>query len=51
MEYLELDQAGIHVSQYLTELPPKELLEAKLHAAIAHAKQQHEINALRLDKS
>jgi predicted nuclease of restriction endonuclease-like (RecB) superfamily len=51
VEYLELDQAGIHVSQYLTDLPPKELLEAKLHAAIESAKQQHEINVLRLEKS
>ncbi len=42
VEYLELDQAGIHVSQYLTELPPKELLEKKLHAAISYAKQQNE---------
>ena len=50
VEYLELDQAGIHISQYLTELPPKELLEAKLHAAIASAKQQQEALALQLDK-
>ncbi len=48
VEYLELDSTGIHVSQYLTELPPKSILEAKLHAAIANAKQQHE--ALELDK-
>ncbi len=47
VEYLELDQAGIHVSQYLTELPPKELLEAKLHTAIANAKQRQEALAFR----
>lgn len=49
VEYLELDQAGIHVSQYLTELPPKELLEAKLHIAIVNAKQRQEALALRND--
>ena len=47
VEYLELDQAGIHVSQYLTELPPKELLEAKLHTAIANARQRQEFLAFR----
>lgn len=35
---LELDKSGIHVAQYLTELPPKELLEKKLHEAIARAR-------------
>lgn len=49
VEYLELDQSGIHVAQYLTQLPPKEVMEAKLHAAIASAKQQHEFNALNRD--
>ena len=32
---LRLDQAGIRVGQYLTELPPKEILERKLHESIA----------------
>ena len=32
---LRLDQAGIRVGQYLTELPPKKLLERKLHESIA----------------
>src|ERR1700679_2722703 len=31
---LRLDQAGIRVGQYLTELPPKEILESKLHESI-----------------
>jgi len=34
IELLELDQAGIHVAEYLTLLPPKELLQKKLHEAI-----------------
>jgi hypothetical protein len=29
------------VAQYLTELPPKELMEEKLHAAISIAKHRH----------
>lgn len=43
IEYLELDQVGIHVTQYLTELPPKKLLEEKLHRAIAIAREQYEV--------
>ena len=34
IELLELDRSGIHVAEYLTELPSKELLSQKLHAAI-----------------
>ena len=31
---LRLDQSGIRVGQYLTELPPKKVLERKLHESI-----------------
>jgi predicted nuclease of restriction endonuclease-like (RecB) superfamily len=31
---LELDQSGIHVAEYLTALPSRELLQQKLHTAI-----------------
>ncbi|QBY56416.1 PDDEXK nuclease domain-containing protein [Cupriavidus oxalaticus] len=34
IELLELDQTGIHVAEYLTELPPRQLLEQKLHEAV-----------------
>lgn len=34
IELLELDQSGIHVAEYLTALPSRELLRQKLHAAI-----------------
>ncbi len=34
IELLELDASGIHVAEYLTALPPKEVLQAKLHQAI-----------------
>jgi hypothetical protein len=33
-ELLELNQAGIHVAEYLTALPSKEVLREKLHKAI-----------------
>lgn len=38
IELLALDEAGIHVAEYLTALPPRELLEARLHEAIATAR-------------
>ncbi len=41
IKYLELDKSGIHVAQYFTELPPKELLESKLREAINTAKEIH----------
>jgi predicted nuclease of restriction endonuclease-like (RecB) superfamily len=40
IELLELDKSGIHVAEYLTVLPPKELLQAKLQQAIAIARQR-----------
>jgi len=38
IELLELGAAGIHVAEYLTVLPPPEILRAKLHDAIAIAR-------------
>jgi hypothetical protein len=38
VELLELGKSGIHVAEYMTELPSRELLQAKLHAAIQHAR-------------
>ena len=40
IELLELGSSGIHVAEYLTALPPKELLQDKLHKAIALARYQ-----------
>ncbi|NBQ48751.1 MAG: DUF1016 domain-containing protein, partial [Sphingobacteriia bacterium] len=37
--YLEMDKTGIHVAQYLTELPPREILEQKLKQAIQLARE------------
>jgi predicted nuclease of restriction endonuclease-like (RecB) superfamily len=42
IELLQLDKSGIHVAQYLTELPPKEMFEKKLQDAVAKAKFQLE---------
>lgn len=42
IELLELDKAGIHVAEYLTTLPPKELLKKKLHAVIDRSRRQLE---------
>lgn len=38
VEYLDLDARGIHVAEYLTELPPRTVLEARLHRAIEAAR-------------
>ena len=37
---LRLDESGIRVAAYLTELPPRKLLEKKLHEAILLARQR-----------
>lgn len=42
VELLELGRSGIHVAEYLTALPSKEVLQAKLHKAIEHARQRFE---------
>ena len=42
VELLEMDATGIHVAQYLTELPSKELLQLKLQQAIIIAKHKLE---------
>ena len=46
IELLELDNSGIHVAQYLTQMPPKELFEEKLHKAIERAKEKFESKQL-----
>ncbi len=40
VELLQLDKSNIRVADYLTLLPPKELLEAKLHRSIEIARQR-----------
>ncbi len=38
VEYLDLGRSGIHVAEYLTELPPREVLRKRFHEALAAAR-------------
>ncbi len=40
IELLELDKSGIHVAQYLTELPEQAILQERLRAALLAAKDK-----------
>ena len=40
VEYLDLDARGIHVAEYLTELPQREMLRERLHRAIEAARKR-----------
>lgn len=42
IELMELGKNGIHVAQYITELPPKEIFEEKLKKAIEMAREKYE---------
>jgi hypothetical protein len=42
VELLELDKSGIHVAQYLTQLPEKKLLEEKFRKALERGHKQFE---------
>jgi predicted nuclease of restriction endonuclease-like (RecB) superfamily len=46
VEYLNLDRRGIHVAEYLTELPPREVLRQRFRRALknarAHVEQQRQ---------
>jgi hypothetical protein len=46
IELLELDQSGIHVAEYLTALPSRELLQQKLHTAIEISRARLESEAI-----
>lgn len=43
IELLELDKGNIHVSEYWLNLPPKNILEERLHIAITNAKLKQEL--------
>lgn len=45
VEVLDLDARGIHVAEYLTELPPRAVLEDRLHRAITAARERLTIGA------
>lgn len=40
VELLQLEKTGIRVAEYLTDLPPRDLLEKKLHEAIRFARER-----------
>jgi hypothetical protein len=42
VELLEMHKDGIMVAEYWTELPPKQLLEKRLHSALIEAKERLE---------
>lgn len=42
IELLELNKSGIHVAEYLTVLPPREVLQAKLQQSIEQARRSIE---------
>lgn len=46
VELLQLGASGMHVAEYMTQLPPKELLQGKLHTAIKMAKEKFETNKI-----
>jgi predicted nuclease of restriction endonuclease-like (RecB) superfamily len=47
VELLQLDRSGIRVASYLTELPPRPLLQKKLHDALLLARARLESPAVR----
>jgi len=48
IEYMKMEESGIHVAEYITELPTKGELERKLHMAIKVGKEVYERKALQL---
>lgn len=44
IELLQLHKSNIKIADYLTELPPRELLQAKLHESVQKAKTSFGIN-------
>jgi hypothetical protein len=42
VELLQLDQSGIRVASYLTDLPPRQLLQRKFREAIIEAQARLE---------
>jgi hypothetical protein len=40
VELLQLERSGIRIAEYLTELPPREVLERRLHEALRAARER-----------
>jgi hypothetical protein len=43
VELLQLKKSGIRVAEYLTELPPRAVLERRLHQAIRAARERFKL--------
>lgn len=50
IELLELSQSGIHVAEYMTGLPTRQLLEKKLHEAVVLSKARLKNRKTAIDK-
>lgn len=50
IELLQLDQSNIRVADYLTQLPPKELLQEKLHRSIEIARARLDLKKSEIDE-
>ncbi len=44
VELLQMEASGIRVAEYMTELPPRDLLEQKLHQVMLAARKRQESN-------
>jgi hypothetical protein len=40
VELLELEKSSIRVAEYITDLPPREVLEQELHKALVQARKR-----------
>jgi predicted nuclease of restriction endonuclease-like (RecB) superfamily len=47
VELMELDKSSIRVAEYMTELPPRDVLEKELHKALAQARQRFALKQLK----
>ncbi len=47
IELLQLEESGIRVAEYLVELPPKELLQKKLHKVIELERKRLQMKKLK----
>jgi predicted nuclease of restriction endonuclease-like (RecB) superfamily len=50
VELLQLQKSGIRVAEYLTELPPRKVLEKKLHDSIRLAREQIKYKQIEAEK-
>jgi YhcG PDDEXK nuclease domain len=50
VELLELEASGIRVGEYLTGLPPRQLLQRKLHDAIRLAEHRTQADRTKSDR-